>query len=303
MNVVVAGQRVDAHQHFWRRRRGDYTWLREGDESLAPLCRDFEPAELVPLLKTQGVVQTVLVQAAATAAETDFLLGLAEEHAFVTGVVGWVDLAAPDVAEQLARRSTHRLFKGIRPMLQDLDDPAWIARPALAEALRHAHRLRLDALVDARHLGPLAQALRRAPGLRLVVDHAAKPDLAAPGDASAWQAWAEGLRAIARLPGTVCKFSGLLTQLPAAGARDVAADVARIRPVWESLLDWFGPERLLWGSDWPVLNLRGSYPHWVAVCETLIGELTAAERSLVWADNARRFYGLEPAPAQPAQPL
>lgn len=298
----MSGQRVDAHQHFWRRQRGDYTWLQDSDAALAPLCRDFEPAELAPLLQAHGVAQTVLVQAAATAAETDFLLDLAEANAFVAGVVGWVDLAAPDAAEQLARRRAQPLFKGVRPMLQDLPDPAWIARPGPVVALRQAQRLglRLDALVQPQHLAALAQALQQVPGLAVVVDHAAKPAWLGTGGAAgpaALQAWREGLQAIARLPGTVCKFSGLLTQLPVAAPRlvaaDVAADVAALRPVWDALLDAFGPARLMWGSDWPVLQLRADYAHWVAVCESLFGELSETERAGVWGGNARRFYALD----------
>lgn len=298
VTVPPSVARIDAHQHFWRRQRGDYTWLRDDDAALAPLQRDFEPADLAPLMHAHGVGQTVLVQAAATAAETDFMLGLADEQAFVGAVVGWVDLTADDLADQLARRRAHPKFKGIRPMLQDLADTEWISHPAQVAALQQVQRLglRLDALVRPQHLNALARSLQLLPELPVVVNHAAKPVLggdAGVADAAALQAWRQDLQTIARLPATMCKFSGLLTQVRGPASGRVADDVAALRPVWDALLEGFGPPRLMWGSDWPVLRLASDYGHWLAVCEVLVGELSDSEQAQIWAGNAERFYALE----------
>lgn len=285
--------RVDSHQHFWRLSRGDYGWLRADDAGLAPLCRDFAPADLQPLLRAHGVAQTVVVQAAPTAAETDYLIELAGSHDLIGGVVGWVDLARADSAATLERWAAQPKFKGVRPMLQDLAKDDWILHGPSAEALQTIERLglRFDALVKPRHLKPLLDFVRRHPGLPVVIDHAAKPQLA-QGWAADWAGpWQRGIAALAELPQVSCKFSGLLTE--AARVPSAAAAVAALRPVWDTLLQAFGPARLLWGSDWPVLTLAADYARWVAVAEALIGELSPAEQAQVWGGSARRFYGLE----------
>ena len=286
--------RIDAHHHFWQPARGDYFWLRADDPAVAPLRRDFAPADLTPLRAVHGVAQTVLVQAADTVAETDFLLAIAREHAFVGGVVGWVDLAGTSAVADLDRLAGQPRFKGVRPMLQDLPEADWIARAPRADALAALQRLglRFDALVKPWHLQPLLDFVRRHPGLPVVVDHAAKPQLA-QGWAAGWApAWREGLAALARCPNVVCKFSGLLTEMSPAqrATRDTA--LATLRPVWDTLLEAFGPPRLMWGSDWPVLTLADSYAGWVDLADALVGELSVPEQAAVRVDTAARFYGL-----------
>lgn len=285
--------RVDSHQHFWRVSRGDYRWLRADDPALAPLLRDFGPEDLAPTLRTHGIGRTVLVQAADSTAETEYLLALAARHDVVGGVVGWVDLARADSAATLERWAAQAKFKGVRPMLQDLAQDDWILHGPSAEALQAIERLglRLDALVKPRHLKPLLAFVRRHPGLPVVIDHAAKPQLAQGWSADWAGPWQRGIAALAALPQVCCKFSGLLTE--AAGVESVAAAVAALRPVWDTLLQAFGPQRLLWGSDWPVLTLAADYARWVEVSEALIGELPPTQRAQVWHDNAQRFYGLE----------
>jgi L-fuconolactonase len=285
-------KRIDAHQHFWRPARGDYAWLRADQPGLAPLLRDFLPGDIQPLLQAAGIGQTVLVQAADTVAETEFLLELAAGHAFIAGVVGWVDLSRSDAVATLERLAQHPKFKGVRPMLQDLPQTDWIARAPHPDAVRALLRLglRFDALVKPEHLPALLQFVRAWPDLPVVIDHAAKPRLA-----ESWQAeWATGWRhhmaELAALPQVRCKFSGLVTEMPAPAAIDATVDA--LRPVWESLLRWFGPARILWGSDWPVLTLAASHAQWVAVSETLIGSLAPGEQDLVWQGAARSFYGL-----------
>ena len=289
-------QRIDAHQHFWRPARGDYAWLRADVPSLAPLCRDFLPEHLQATLAAHHVVQTVLMQAAGSEAETDFMLELASAHDFIAAVVGWVDLSRPESVATLERWVRHPAFKGVRPMLQDLPEADWIARAPHPDVVRALLRLglRFDALVQPWHLAPLLRFLRAWPELPVVIDHAAKPQLALGWQADWAGAWQRGLAEIASHPQVMCKLSGLLTEAPAAARGSHAAALDTLRPVWEKLLQWFGPKRLMWGSDWPVLTLAGDYAGWVAVSESLIGGLPPDDQARVWHGNASSFYGLVP---------
>lgn len=282
--------RVDSHQHFWRVARGDYRWLRADEPSLAPLLRDFGPDDLAPLRAAHGVVRTVLVQAADSTAETDFMLDLAARHDFIAGVVGWVDFGDPASVAVLERWAPRAVLKSVRPMLQDLDDADWIAHaphPAVLAALKRLG-LRFDALVKPPNLPGLQRFLDANPDLPVVVDHAAKPRLA-QGDDAAWRA---GLAAVAERPGVHCKLSGLLTEAAPAQIASVETAIATLRPVWDLLLESFGPQRLMWGSDWPVLTLAAGYDRWVEVSDALLVDLSADERRAVLHDNAVRFYGL-----------
>lgn len=286
--------RIDSHQHFWRISRGDYGWLRAGDPAVAKLMRDFLPANLVGTLKALGITQTVLVQAAASEAETDFLLELADANEFIAGVVGWVDLSRPESVATLERWAHNAKFKGVRPMLQDLPANDWIAREPHAEVVQALVRLglRFDALVKPWHLEPLLRFVKRHPQLPVVIDHAAKPQLVQGWQAHWAGSWRRHLASLAAQPQVRCKLSGLLGEAPPAASRSVAEGVDALRPVWDALLQWFGPERLMWGSDWPVLTLVADYARWVAVCDSLIGELSPPDQARVWQGNAQRFYGL-----------
>jgi len=281
--------KVDSHQHFWRLSRGDYDWLDVSDPALAPLARDFEPADVTPLREANEVTQLVLVQAAATEAETDHLLALADAHEEIAGVVGWVDLADASRLPTLQRWAKHPKFKGVRPMLQDLPDANWLdtgPAAAMVQALVDLG-LRLDALVKTEHLPALARFAARWPTLPIVIDHAAKPALTQGWRAPWAKAWRNGLAELARHPQVCCKFSGLLTEMPAR------ADPAELlAPVWQTLLDRFGPERLMWGSDWPVLNLAAGYDSWVELAGDCIATLPASGQTAVWRGTAARFYGL-----------
>ena len=287
--------RIDAHQHFWQPARGDYAWLRADDLVLAPLVRDFLPEHLGAHLQAHGVTQTVLVQAADSPAETEFMLDLASRHDVIGGVVGWVDLSRADAAATLEHwAARHPKLKGVRPMLQDLPAADWIATAPHPDAMRALQGLglRFDALVQPWHLEPLLRFLRRWPELPVVIDHAAKPQLAQGWDAAWAPAWRQHLAEIARLPQVRCKVSGLLTEAAPATRGSAQAAVAALRPVWDSLLQWFGPRRLMWGSDWPVLTLATRYDGWVAISEALIGELSPHEQAHVWHHTAQAFYGL-----------
>lgn len=271
--------RIDAHQHFWSLARGDYGWL---TPALGVIHRDFGPADLAPLLAAHRITSTILVQAAPTQAETTYLLDIAAKTPFVAGVVGWTDFDAPDVAERMATLAADRLLVGLRPMVQDIADDNWLMHPALAPAFEAmtAHGLVFDALLKPRHIPAMLTVLERHPDLACVIDHGAKPDLVS-GDLAAWR---DGMSALAAHPGLTCKLSGLVTE---AGPDWT---LERLRPVVEHLLASFGPERLIFGSDWPVVTLRTSYAQWFEAAETLLAGLTEAQRAAVFGGNAQKLY-------------
>ena len=270
---------VDAHQHFWQISRGDYGWL---TPALGPIHRDFGPADLAPLLARHGIGHTILVQAAPTSAETRWLLDLARSTPFVAGVVGWTDFEVPDVAGAIAALAADPKLVGLRPMVQDIADDDWLVRPALDAAFLAMirHGLVFDALVLPRHLTRLARVLDRHPDLAVVVDHGAKPRIR-DRDLDGWR---RDLAAVAAHPRVVCKLSGLLTEAPEGAGIDV------IGPVVDTLLELFGPRRLLWGSDWPVVNLAGGYDRWRAITADALAGLSTPERDAVLGGNAERVY-------------
>ena len=270
---------VDAHQHFWAPARGDYDWLKPDN----PIHRIFSTADLRPLLAETGVDATILVQAAPTSAETDYMLEIARNTPWILGVVGWVDLEAPDAGDAIRRRAGDPLFLGVRPMLQDLTDPDWILQPKLAPALTAiaAEGLVFDALILSHKIAVIAELAKRYPQLSIVLDHAAKPHL---GEADAMASWAPAMEALARLPNVTCKVSGLLTELRPGGSRD---DVVRAIGV---LFDLFGPQRLLWGSDWPVLTLAGGYQDWFELAREAVAVKDSSAVRAVMGANALRIY-------------
>ncbi len=295
--------RVDAHQHYWQLSRGDYGWL---TPQLTELYRDYMPDDLAALLSTHNIQHTIVVQAAPTVAETVYLLDLAATQKTIGGVVGWVDLSAVDAVKQIqtlcgysgqANRagalpgercgtgdSQQRMLKGLRPMLQDITDDDWMLQPQLQPALTFMAQQKLcfEALVEPRHLANLKQFIQQNPELAVVIDHGAKPNIGS----GAFTAWAEGISAIAADGKTYCKLSGLLTE---------AGDdwsLASIKPYVDHLLACFGPYRLLWGSDWPVLNLAADYSRWCELTDRLLSRLNDAERAAVLGLNAMKFYRL-----------
>jgi len=271
---------VDSHQHFWRLDRGDYGWL---TPALAPIYRDCLPQELAPQLAQAGVAATILVQAAATVEETRFMLGLAREHSFIAGVVGWVDFESDAAADTIAALAADPNLVGLRPMIQDIPDTEWMLEEKLAPAFEAMidHGLVLDALVLPRHLPALLELTARYPDLVMVLDHGAKPPIAA-GDLAEWKA---GIVELARSSPMVCKLSGLVTEAGAADASLLEASV-------EHLLQNFGPSRMMWGSDWPVCELVCSYDEWRACTDALLAPLKVTEREQIFSATARAAYGI-----------
>jgi L-fuconolactonase len=274
--------RIDAHQHFWRIGERNRSWP---PPELAALHRDRMPGDLAPMLQRHGIARTVLVQSLPNEDETVSMLELAARHAFIGGVVGWVDMKRADAPDRIAALARDARLKGLRPMLQDLGDDGWIDDAALAPAVHAmlAHDLSFDALVLPRHLGALLRFAERFPDLPIVINHGAKPGIVH----GAMEPWRTDLARLAAFPSVHCKLSGLVTD---AGA---SWDLARLRPYADSILELFGPRRVIWGSDWPVLDLASDYAGWIAASEALLAGYDEAERRAVFGLNAQRFYRLD----------
>ena len=273
--------RIDAHQHFWRIAERAGAWP---PPTLTAIHRDFGPQDLAPLLQAGAIDGTVLVQSMPSVAETRQLLAQARATTFVRGVVGWVDMKAADAADTIAELARDPLLKGLRPMLQDLADDAWILRAEVGRTLAALPRLglRFDALVKPAQLPALLSMLERNPDLAVVIDHGAKPAIAQ----HMWEPWARQMRAAADNPRVRCKLSGLVTEAGTGWTIDA------LQRYVDFLAEVFGPQRLMWGSDWPVVNLTATYQSWYAATIALTSGWSADDRSALMGGTARRFYGL-----------
>ncbi|MCR9058536.1 MAG: amidohydrolase family protein [Rhodobacteraceae bacterium] len=273
--------RIDAHQHFWDIARGDYHWL---TPELGPIYRNFLPSDLAPNLEAHGISGTILVQAAPTLAETRFMLSLADNSPAVKGVVGWVDFESTDAPQIISDLAAHPALVGLRPMIQDIEDDDWMLRDNLTPAFEAliANDLTFDALTFPRHLENLSALLIRYPDMRVVIDHGSKPLIRD----SLIDDWAASMKQLAADTNAFCKLSGLVTE----AKPDWSVD--DLRPYVDHLLSTFGPQRILWGSDWPVCLLASSYERWVEATEILLNGLTPDEKDAVLGLNALRAYGL-----------
>ncbi len=276
---------IDAHLHCWRIGRNDCVWP---TPELAAIHRDFEMDDWWREAAPLGISAGVLVQSQASERDTQWLLEIAETDERIAAVVGWADLSSRAAPQRIAALAAHQKLRGLRPMLQDLPQDDWILRSKIEPAIEAmmAHDLRFDALVKSRHLPHLLRFARQYPDLQIVIDHAGKPDITR----GVLEPWRMQIAELASLPNVSCKLSGLLTE---AGERNGAAG---LRPYIDHLLQCFGPRRLLWGSDWPVLNLAGDYARWFHLADALTG-LRDAEREAVFGANAARFYRLRTADA------
>jgi L-fuconolactonase len=275
-------RRIDAHHHLWAPERGDYGWMPRDEPRL---WRRYGPADLAPILADHGIDATVLVQAAPTVAETDYMLGLADATDWIAGVVGWVDFENRDHVRHLERFARHPKFVGVRPMIVDIPDAGWMLR----EDIRWGYRalvdldLSFDALGFPMHLANFARVAEAHPDLRMVIDHCLKPRIR--DHPEGFDAWAEG---IARLAATqaFCKLSGLVNEAAAGWT------VNDLRPYADHVLAAFGPHRVLWGSDWPVCRLAAEYGDWLAGAEALTSALDDEARAAIFGGTAARAYRL-----------
>lgn len=274
---------VDAHHHVWDLSVRDQDWIT--GPGLRPLRRNFTVGDLAPEARAAGVGRTVLVQTITVPEETPEFLALAAEHELIAGVVGWTDLTRPDVAEELARLRElpgGRYLKGIRHQVQGEADPRWLLRADVRRGLSAVAEAGLvyDLVVLPHQLPACAEAAADLPGLTFVLDHLGKPPIAS----GALEPWTRDVRALAALPNTVCKLSGMVTEA------DIAAwTVADLRPYADTVLDAFGPARLMFGSDWPVCTLAASYGQVLATTLELIAE---GEREQILQSTATRVYDL-----------
>ena len=271
---------IDAHQHFWELARDDYGWL---TPELPALYRDFQPEHLQPELVEAGISGTLLVQAAPTVAETEYLLKMAEQTSWVKGVVGWVAMDTPYFREQLDQINNIWL-KGLRPMLQDMDDSEWILSSALDQSFDDLIEsgLVFDALVKPPQWQPLLRRLQKHPKLNVVIDHGGKPAISL----NRIEPWRGYIKQLATETSSYCKLSGLWSE---AGT---SLSLEAIRRWLDVLFEHFGPERIIWGSDWPVLTTVGQYQNWLELCSDYCQQLSAAQKQAVFGGNAIKVYQL-----------
>jgi L-fuconolactonase len=276
---------LDTHQHFWKTDRGDYHWM---TPDVPVLARDYLPDQLRSELRKTSVHQTILVQAAQTVAETDFLLKIAEETDFVAGVIGWFDLEDekfPQLFEE--KRKQHPKLIGVRPMLQDLSDDAWITRQKVIQNLTYlAHRKTVfEFLTYTRHLPFVLEVLAQVPGLHAIVDHVSKPEIRA----KKLEPWKDLISQVAHHENVFCKLSGMVTE-----ADHHAWTPDHLRPYIERVLDCFGEDRVVFGSDWPVCLLAASYAEVINALRTVVADhLSPDGLTKLFSGNGRRFYGLQ----------
>jgi len=273
--------RVDAHQHFWRYSDEEFGWI---NDAMSAIRRDFLPGDLVSLIDQVQVDATIAVQACQSLEETQWLLDLAEEHEWIAGVVGWVPLTGLRAELTLDQLSENAKLKGVRHVLQG-EPEEFMAREDFNAGVALLRRFSLvyDLLVLEHQLPAAIKFVDRHPRQPFVLDHLAKPRIAA----QELEPWAKNIREIARRPHVVCKLSGMVTE-----ADFKQWSVEDLKPYVETVLDAFGPARLLFGSDWPVCTVAASYARWVAVVEEYVSGLTEHEQNLIFGRNAVRTYRL-----------
>lgn len=289
--------KIDTHQHSWHYRADEFPWI---SDNMPALRRDCLPADVTPDMRAAGITGVVAVQARTTPDETDFLLTLADQNPEVLGVVGWADMAAPDLEDRLLQWKRHPAFKGLRHILQDEPDvPAWVNDRAHNAGMRVLQRLGCvyDVLVFEHQLPQVMAFCARHDEHWLVLDHVGKPALRnwRAGDTASSITWARGLAELAAMPHVMCKLSGLVTETGWQAGKGLSSeDRLNIHACFDLALAMFGPGRLMFGSDWPVCLLAAGY----GVVHGLVQEwadsrLDATEQAAFWAGNAIRCYGLD----------
>ena len=280
-------KRIDAHHHVWDLALRDQPWI--AGEAMAPIARSFGIEEFTTQSEASGFAASVVVQTVTEVAETEELLELAAATSRVVGVVGWVDVAAADVGDQLDRlqaRPCGRWLVGIRSLVQYEPDPAWLGRPAVVAGLREVARRGLvnELLVLPHQLSAVVGAVREVADGRFVLDHLAKPAIAA----GQWDPWAGDLAAVAQCRNVLAKISGLVTE--AVWSQWTPAD---LRPYVDHAISLFSSDRLAFGSDWPVCTLAASYAQIVELADDLVGELSTDEQAAIFGGNAVATYTLD----------
>lgn len=275
--------RIDSHQHFWRYDPVQYPWI---TEKLAILKRDYLPNDLAPELKKARLDGCVAVQARQTVEESRWLLGLADQHAIIKGVVGWVDLRSSEVEEELAEFTIHKKFRGVRHVVQDEPDNRFMLGQAFQDGIGKLKEFGLtyDILIFPKQLAAAIELVRKFPEQKFVLDHIAKPLI---GNAII-SPWDEQMRELAKHGNVWCKVSGMVTE-----AKWQKWSQEDFRPYLDVVFDGFGEDRLMFGSDWPVCLLSGSYEQVFSLLNDYLKQFPASTREKVMGGNAARFYGVE----------
>ena len=273
---------IDSHQHFWQVGRFDYPWM---SSDLGVLYRDYLPPVLEPILQANGVEKTVLVQASNSVEESRWLLELADQYPFIAGVVGWVDLRSEHVDAQLAELADHSKFKGVRHLVESEPANDWLVQPEVLRGLKQLAEsdLSYDLLVHPRHLCHVRRVAAECPDLRLVIDHMAKPAIGR----GEFDDWSKQFRPLAEFANMHCKLSGLVTEANWSNWR-----VDDLRPYVDCALESFGPERLMFGSDYPVCLLAASYERVLDSFQEALKDLADSERTMILSKSATKFYRL-----------
>ena len=274
--------RIDSHQHFWLYEAAEYPWI---DDDKTLLKADYMPDDLAPLMAANGIDGTVAVQARQNLRETEFLLELADSNDFIRGVVGWVDLRADDIAAQLERLAPHPRMVGVRHIVHDEADDRFMLGGSFLDglALLNQTKLTYDLLLYPRHLQVAIDVVKRFPEQPFVLDHISKPFI----KDGILEPWASEIRELASYDNVWCKISGMVTE--AAWKSWTQDDYL---PYLDVVFDCFGIDRLMFGSDWPVCTLSGSYSEVVGIVRSYIEALSDQEKDKVMGDNATAFYGL-----------
>jgi L-fuconolactonase len=273
---------IDTHHHFWKYSAAEYGWI---NDEMKTIRRDFLPADLKKTLDDAGVSGAISVQARTTVEESDWLLSMAEKHDFLRGVVGWVPLTESDVEKHLERLAQHKKFKGVRHVIQGEPDDNYILRPDFNAGVKKLlkYKLRYDILIFERHLKPSIRFVDQHPNQMFILDHVAKPKI----KERVLSPWREDMIELGKRPNVYCKISGMITE--ADWKKWSSADLA---PYLDTALQAFGPKRLLFGSDWPVMLVAGQYKPWVELVKQTIKRYSAAEQEQILAKNAIEAYGL-----------
>lgn len=277
--------KLDSHQHFWVINDTDYVWM---SDAHSPIKRDFLPSDLEALSAVSGIDGCVAVQARQTIEETQWLLDLAEQNNFIRAVVGWIPLLEDDAAPWLDQFAAQPRLAGVRHVVHDESDDNFILRDDFNAGIKQlaAHSLVYDLLIFAKHLPQTVRFVDRHPSQSFVVDHIAKPTIQQD---SFDQSWADGIRELAERENVSCKVSGMLTEV-----RDLAWDINLLQPYFDTILEAFGSQRIMFGSDWPVCLLRTEYSGWVQIAADLAASLSTDEQAAFWGENAARIYAIEP---------
>lgn len=274
--------KIDAHQHFWQYTPEEYGWI---SAEMAILQKDHLPTDLSVLTKPVEIDGTIAVQARQTLAETEWLLKLADEHPLIKGVVGWVDLGSPDAHAQLERFSAHPKFCGVRHVLQDEPDNRFMLQDRFVQGIKLLAQFNLtyDILIFPHHLPVACELVEKFPNQPFVLDHIAKPFIK-DGTLSPW---AEDIRRLAVYPNVFCKVSGMVTE-----ADWQVWKLGDFQPYLDVVFDAFGPNRIMFGSDWPVCTVAGSYENIVNIVANYSQQLSKVEQARVWGETAQKFYGV-----------